>query len=85
MSGFRSLWNRIAKLGELRADQTPHVLRHSFASLAAGLGYSGPTIAALIGDAVLLAAADTVAGETAVRMGDAKVQSDVVPLRRSGA
>jgi integrase len=99
MSGFRSLWNRIAMLGDLPADVTPHVLRHSFASLAADIGYSEPTIAALIGhkghsitsryvhsaDAVLLAAADTVAGQTAARMGDAKLQGDVVPLRRSGA
>ena len=35
MTGFRKLWDRIAKLGELPADVTPHVLRHSFASLAA--------------------------------------------------
>jgi integrase len=71
--------------GELAADVTPHVLRHSFASLAADLGYSEPTIAALVGhkgrsitsryvhsaDAVLLAAADTVACRTAELMGDA--------------
>jgi integrase len=49
MSGFRKLWDRIAKLGNLPADLTPHVLRHSFASLAADLGYSEPTIAALVG------------------------------------
>jgi integrase len=99
MSGFRSLWNRIATLADLPADVTPHVLRHSFASLAGDLGYSEPTIAALIGhkghsitsryvhsaDAVLLAAADKVAGETAARMGEGKLQGDVVPLRRSGA
>ena len=75
MSGFKKLWKRIAKLGELPPDVTPHVLRHSFASLAADLGYSEPVIAALVGhqgrsttsryvhsaDAVLLAAADAVA------------------------
>ena len=32
MSGFRSIWDRIAKFGELPPDVTPHVLRHSFAS-----------------------------------------------------
>ena len=32
MSGFRSFWERIAKLGSLPADVTPHVLRHSFAT-----------------------------------------------------
>jgi site-specific recombinase XerD len=66
----------------LPADVTPHVLRHSFASLAGDLGYSEPTIAALIGhkrhtvtsryvhaaDAVLLAAADAVAERTAQLM-----------------
>jgi integrase len=47
--GFPKLWARIAKIGELPADVTPHVLRHSFASLAGDLGYSEPTIAALVG------------------------------------
>ena len=75
MVSFKKFWPKIAKLRELPADVTPHVLRHSFASLAADLGYSEPTIAALIGhkghsitsryvhsaDAVLLAAADVVA------------------------
>ncbi len=75
MNGFFKLWRRIAKLGGLPSDVTPHVLRHSFASVAADLGYSEPTIATLIGhkghsitsryvhsaDAVLLAAADVVA------------------------
>src|SRR5262249_44483296 len=49
MTGFPKLWARIAKLGELPADVTPHVLRHSFASLAGDLAYSEPTIAALVG------------------------------------
>ena len=47
--GYRKMWLRIAKLGDLPADITPHVLRHSFASLAADLGYSKPTIASLLG------------------------------------
>jgi integrase len=78
MAGFPKLWARIAKLGGLPVDVTPHVLRHSFASLAGDLGYSEPTIAALVGhkghsitsryvhaaDAVLLAAADAVADRT---------------------
>jgi integrase len=75
MTGFRKFWVRIAEYGTLPREVTPHVLRHSFASLAADLGYSEPTIAALVGhigrsttsryvhsaDAVLLAAADDVA------------------------
>jgi integrase len=75
MVGNRTSWLRIAKLGGLPADITPHVLRHSFASLADGLGYNEATIATLIGhkghsitsryvhtaDAALLAAVDAVA------------------------
>jgi integrase len=71
------------------------VLRHSFASLAADLGYSEPVIAALVGhqgrsttsrylhsaDAVLLAAADAVANRTAEFMGDARRNAEVIPLR----
>jgi integrase len=97
MTGFRKLWDRIAGLGDLPADVTPHVLRHSFASLAGDIGYSEPTIAALIGhrghtitsryvhsaDAVLLAAADAVAAETANRMGETR-SAEVVPLRANG-
>lgn len=49
MSGFPSLFERIAKVGGLPADVTPHVLRHSFASLANDLGYSEATIGMLIG------------------------------------
>jgi len=95
MSGFRKLWNRIAKLGNLPSELTPHVLRHSFASLAADLGYSEPTIAALVGhkghtitsryvhaaDAVLLASADVVARRTAELMGDTAAGGEVVALR----
>jgi integrase len=95
MAGFPGLWARIAKMGELPGDITPHVLRHSFASLAGDLGYSEPTIAALIGhqgrsmtsryvhaaDAVLLAAADAVADRTRALMGDGHPEAQVVPLR----
>jgi integrase len=95
MSGFPKLWARIAKLGEIPTDVTPHVLRHSFASLAGDLGYSEPTIAALVGhkghsvtsrymhvaDSVLLAAADAVANRTAELMGDGGAEVEVVPLR----
>jgi integrase len=82
IGGFRKFWRRIARLGGLAADVTPHTLRYSYASLAADLGYSEPMIAALIGhtgrsttsryvhaaDAVLLAAADAVADKTAELM-----------------
>lgn len=86
MSGFRRLWNRVMALGALPSDVTPHVLRHSFASVAADLGLSEPTIASLIGhkghsitsryihsaDAVLLAAADMVAARVTELMDNPK-------------
>src|SRR6185437_6303972 len=58
LRGFRPLYVRFGSslaIGVMFAarplapDVTPHVLRHSFASLAADLGYSEPVIAALIG------------------------------------
>ena len=96
MTGYPKFWGRIANLAELSDDVTPHVFRHSFASLAADLGYSEPTIAALIGhagrsmtsrylhsaDAVLLAAADAVARRTLELMGDSK-SAVVLKLNRA--
>jgi integrase len=81
---FKKFWPRIAKLGELPSDITAHVLRHSFASVAADLGYSELAIAALLGhragtvtarythhaDSVLLAAADAVANRITELMKD---------------
>lgn len=95
MNGFPKIWARVAKLGNLSPDVTPHVLRHSFASLAADLGFSEATIAALIGhkgrtmtsryvhsaDAVLLAAADAVSDRTLAVMGEAAPDAQVIPLR----
>lgn len=95
MAGYRSMWNRIAKLGGVPQAVTPHVLRHSFASLAGDLGYSESTIGTLIGhkghsitsryvhaaDAVLLAAVDAVANETLTRMGAAPGSAEIIPLR----
>jgi integrase len=67
-------WKRIAERAGL-SQVTPHTLRHSFASVAADLGFSESTIGALLGhsggtvtsrymhhlDSVLIAAADRVA------------------------
>jgi len=75
IDGFAWFWKRIREASGLPADVSPHVLRHSFASVAADLGLSDSTIGALIGhkqqtmtsryvhraDSVLLAAADSVA------------------------
>ena len=97
MAGFPKLWARIAKLGRLPADVTPHTLRHSFASLAGDLGYSEPTIAALVGHKArsdYVAAMFTrpmpccslptmlVADRTAELMGERKAAAVVVELRQ---
>jgi integrase len=95
MAAFGNFWTKIAALGELPRDITPHTLRHSFASLAGDMGYSEPTIGALIGhkgqtitsryvhtaDAVLVAAADAVANRTLALMGESVPEAPVVSLR----
>ncbi|MER9117118.1 site-specific integrase [Mesorhizobium sp. M0954] len=72
--GMARGWKRIAKKAKLEGV-TPHTLRHSFASAASELGYTEPTIAAMLGhaagsitsryihhlDSVLISAADNVA------------------------
>jgi site-specific recombinase XerD len=92
MAGFHKAWLKIAKRASLPADVTPHILRHSFASVAADLGYSELTIAAMIGhrlgsitskyshhaDAVLLAAADKVARHIEELLGFAEPAGVVV-------
>jgi integrase len=96
MRGFHKIWLRIAGKAKLPADVTPHVLRHSFASVADDLEYSELTIAALIGhkkasvtskyahkaDALLLQAADAVSHRIAELMGDARPSGEVIELRR---
>ena len=68
-------WNQIFK-GSALDGVTPHVLRHSFASIANDLGFTEMTIAALVGhskgtvtskyihalESALVGAADTIAG-----------------------
>jgi integrase len=98
MAGFHKAWLRIARRAKLPADVSPHILRHSLASVAADLGYSELTIAALLGhkkasvtskyahhaDAVLLQAADVVGGRISELMGDAQPAGKIVPLRIAG-
>ena len=97
MTGFPKVWTRVMSKSGLPREITPHVIRHSFASLAHDLGYSELTIAALVGhkngsitaryihiaDAVLLASADAVACKTLALMGIVPV-NEVVPLRAAG-
>lgn len=99
MRGFHKVWLRVAKRAVLGADVTPHVLRHSFASIAADLGFSELTIAALIGhkkasvtskyahhaDAVLLQAADAVSDRIAGLIGDGEPGGAIIPFPRSRA
>jgi integrase len=94
--GYRKMWLKLAKDGGLPADITPHVLRHSFASLAADLGYNESTIASLLGhkthsmtsryvhcaDAVLLAAADVVAGAIVKLIGSDLMADQAQPQLR---
>lgn len=72
---FPNQWELLFKKSKL-SDVTPHVLRHSFASIANNLGYTEVTIAALMGhskgsvtskyihtmDTALIMAADNIAG-----------------------
>jgi hypothetical protein len=73
--GFPKLWRKLLK-GTALADITPHVLRHSFSSIANDLGFTEATIGALMGhsratvtgryihtvDTLLVMAADTISG-----------------------
>ena len=73
--GFPNHWRQLFRNSPL-SDVTPHVLRHSFASIGNDLGFTEVTIAALIGhakgsvtskyihtlDTALIMAADTIAG-----------------------
>jgi integrase len=73
--GFPKHWLKILR-GTPLAGITPHILRHSFASIANDLGFTESTVAALLGhaqgtitsryihtvDTALIMAADTVAG-----------------------
>ncbi len=95
---FRSHWLRLAKLAGLPQDVTPHVLRHSFISLGNDLGFTEATVGMICGhmghgrtmtrgyihgaDAVLLAAAEKVAGRAAELMEDAPAPEKVVKLGR---
>jgi integrase len=96
MRGFHKTWLRLAAKAELPKEITPHVLRHSFASIAADLGFSELTIAALLGhrkasitsryahhaDAVLLQAADSVADRITEFLGAARLKGTVIEFQR---
>jgi integrase len=91
-TGLPKAWIRITARAVL-PGLTPHGLRHAFASVAADLGYTEPTIAAMLGhatrsttgryihhlDAALIAAADRVTAAIAAMMNGASAK--IVPLR----
>jgi hypothetical protein len=72
---FPNHWQKLVQDSPL-SDVTPHILRHSFASIANDLGFTEVTIAALVGhakgsvtskyihtlDTALIMAADTISG-----------------------
>ncbi len=96
---FGGLPNHWAQLfeGSPLAGVTPHVLRHSFASLSNDLGFTEVTIAALIGhakgsitsryihtlDATLILAADSIAGYIDSLLKGAKFRSTSFAFDRS--
>ena len=80
-AGIKRFYRGLFKSAELEGV-TPHVLRHSFASVGADLGFTDSTIGACLGhagtgitsrythrlDSVLIAAADKIAGEVERQM-----------------
>jgi integrase len=91
--GVRKALRRVCKRAELDGV-TPHVLRHTFASVAGDLGYSELTIAGLLGhvsasvtagyvhlDAALASAADRVSAVIAAAVDD-EPAARVLPLAR---
>lgn len=84
-AGIKRFYRGIFKAAGFE-DVTPHVLRHSFASVGADLGFSDSTIGAMLGhsgsgitsrythrlDSVLIAAADKIALEVDHQMGFAQ-------------
>jgi integrase len=90
--GVPRILARISRRANLKGV-TPHSLRHTFASIAAELGFSELTIAGLLGhaagsvtagyvhlDQALVVAADRVAGVIADAL-DGKPEAKVIPLR----
>jgi integrase len=90
--GLQRVLRRVCKLADLKGV-TPHVLRHSYASIAAELGYSELTIAGLLGhaagsvtagyvhlDQALVTAADRVSAVIADAL-DGKAEAEVIGLR----
>jgi integrase len=90
--GVPKIWRTIA--GKKLSGATPHTLRHSFASTAEDLGFTVPTIGALLGhassgvtagyihkvDAVLIAAADRTSEAIALALDGEPSERRIVAL-----
>jgi integrase len=95
VGNFPQSWKKLFKDTPLW-DITPHILRHSFASMANDLGFTEITIAALIGhakgtvtskyvhtlDSTLIMAADTVAGYVKALLEGAEFRRNTYTLDR---
>jgi integrase len=91
---FPRVWTESIK--PVLGGVTPHGLRHSFASHADDLGFSDPTIKALLGhtrpgvtagyihklDAALIASADQLSQHIADLMGLKSPEADIIPIAR---
>jgi integrase len=92
-SGLAKAWRQI--IGQTTLPElTPHGLRHAYASMACDLGYSEPTIAALLGhatrtmtgryihhlDTALIAAADAVSDQIAAALNGHAAATKLVEL-----
>jgi integrase len=93
--GVRKVLGRICSKAGLKG-LTPHVLRHTFASIAGDLGYSELTISGLLGhaggsvtagyvhlDAALIAAADRISSVLAAAL-DGEPTAQVIPIGMTG-
>jgi integrase len=93
--GVRKVLGRICRKAGLKGV-TPHVLRHTFASVAGDLGYPELTIAGLLGhagrsvtsgyvhlDATLTAGADRVSSVLATAL-DGEPTAQVIPIGMTG-
>jgi integrase len=95
-TGLPKAWPRILKRANL-PNLTPHGLRHAFASMASDLGYTEPTIAAMLGhaahsttgryihhlDSALVASADRVSSRISAALNAEGKEGKEVSLRRN--
>ena len=77
--GVVRVLDRVCAMAKLE-DVTPHTLRHTFASIAAELGFSELTIAALLGHAARGVTQRYIHIDEALRMTSDKVAQEIADL-----